>query len=128
MQLRLLGLSNNTVLGTEQPDYFLLIILLFKFQMLSPRFLASPPQIPDPILLPFVSKRLLPNPPIHSRLTLLAFPFSVASGLQRTKHLPSHCCQMRPSSSTYVAGAMELLMYTLRLLVKSLGALRDLVN
>ena len=36
------------------------------------------------------SMRMCPNPPIHSRLTALAFLYTGASSLHRTKGLPSH--------------------------------------
>jgi hypothetical protein len=34
-------------------------------------------------------------------LTALAFSYAGVSSLHRTKGLPSHCCQLRPSSATY---------------------------
>jgi hypothetical protein len=36
----------------------------------------------------------------------LAFPYTRASSLHRTKGLSSHSCLIRPSSSTYATGAM----------------------
>ena len=57
--------------------------------MLSP-FLISPPQAPYLISLPLVSMKELSYPPISFHLTPLASPFSGASSLHRTKHLPSH--------------------------------------
>jgi hypothetical protein len=74
--------------------------------MLSP-FLGSPPQTPYPTPLPFASKRVFLQPPTHSHLTPLASPFFGASSLHRTKCLPSHWCQMRPSSASYIAGALD---------------------
>ena len=46
-------------------------------------------QEPPPISLSFASKRVFP-PPTHFRLIPLASPFSGASNLHGTKHLPSH--------------------------------------
>ena len=43
---------------------------------------------PIPFPFPFASMRVLPNPSIHSLLTVLAFPYSGASSLHRTKGLP----------------------------------------
>jgi hypothetical protein len=42
----------------------------------------------------------------HSRSPVLAFPYTGALSLHRTKGLSSHWCTTRPSSATYVAGAM----------------------
>jgi hypothetical protein len=36
------------------------------------------------------SMRVLPHPPTHSSFTDLAFPYTAASNLHRTKGLPSH--------------------------------------
>jgi hypothetical protein len=51
------------------------------------------PHLPsmNPLLHPllFVSKKMLPHPPIHSYLTPLAFPFSGASSFHRYKFLLS---------------------------------------
>jgi hypothetical protein len=110
-----------------------LIIYLFAFQMLSP-FLVSPPQIP--LLLfpfPFAFKMVLPHPPTYSQLTPPASPFTGATCLFRTKYLlykclPSHSCQIRQSSVTYKVGTMDPLMYTLWLVVYSLGGLRGPVS
>ena len=57
--------------------------------MLSP-FFVSPLQTPYPISPYPASMRVLPHPPIHSYLTALAFLFTGASSLHRTKGLPSH--------------------------------------
>jgi hypothetical protein len=46
-------------------------------------------------------------------LTALVFPYSGASNLHRTKGLPSHWCQIGPSSLTYVSGAMDPSVCTL---------------
>ena len=53
-------------------------------------FLASTLQIPCPITPPPASMRVLPHPPTHSLLTDLAFPYTGASSLHRTKDLSSH--------------------------------------
>ena len=71
------------------------IFYLFTFQMLS-LFLVSSLQTPYPIPHYPASIRVLPNPPTHSCLTALAFLYTRASSLHRTKGLPSHCCQLRP--------------------------------
>jgi hypothetical protein len=39
-------------------------------------------------------------------------PYAGASNLPRTKGLPSHCCQARPSFATYVSGGMDPSRYT----------------
>ena len=43
--------------------------------------------------------------PTHSHLPALAFPYTVASSLHRTKGILFHWCLTRPSSATYTAGA-----------------------
>ena len=53
-------------------------------------FPVSPPETPYPIPLPPASKRLLPQPPTHSCLPTLAFPYTGASSLHGTKGLSSH--------------------------------------
>ena len=68
------------------------------------------------------------HPPTHSSLTALAFPYTGASSLHRTKGLSSHWCLTRSSSATYVAGAMGPSMHTLWLIVYCLGALRSPVS
>jgi hypothetical protein len=81
-------------------------------------FLVSPPQTPHhtpTLLLRGCSFSYSPTPawaPSHS-------PYSGVSGLrlQRTKDLPSHWCQIRPSSATYTAGAVDPPIYTLWLMV-----------
>ena len=45
-------------------------------------------------------------PPTHPCLKPLAFPYAGALSLHMAKVLPSHWCQIRSSSATYVAGAM----------------------
>ena len=48
------------------------------------------------------SIRVLPHPQSQSCLTTLAFPYAGASSLHRTQGLPSHQCQIRPSSATWI--------------------------
>ena len=57
--------------------------------MLSP-FLVSPPQNLLSHSPPPASMRVLPYPPIHSYLPVLAFPYTGASSLHRTKGLFFH--------------------------------------
>jgi hypothetical protein len=57
------------------------------------------------------------HPHTHSHLTILAFPFTRASSLHRTKGLPSHWCQIRWSSATYAPRAMGHSMCTQWLVV-----------
>ena len=70
------------------------IFSLFTFQMLTP-FPVSPLQTPYPIPPYPASMRVLPHPPTHSCLTSLAFLYTEASNLHRTKGLPSNWCQIR---------------------------------
>ena len=51
-------------------------------------FPGFPSATPYPNLLS--SMRLLPHPPTHSHLTALAFPYTGALSLHRTKGLPSY--------------------------------------
>ena len=51
-------------------------------------FLVSSPQTLIPS--PSASMRVLPYPLTHSHLTALAFPYTGALSLHRTKGLPSH--------------------------------------
>jgi hypothetical protein len=66
-----------------------LLFYLFTFQMFSP-FLVSPLQTPYPIPFPTASVRVHTHIPTHSCLTALAFPYTGALSLHRTKGLPSH--------------------------------------
>jgi hypothetical protein len=89
---------------------------LFTFQILS-LFLVSSPWTSHPN--PLSSVNPYPNPlprclrkdappSTHPLPSIpLASPFSGAPSLHRTKHVPSHWCQIRQSSATYVAGAMD---------------------
>jgi hypothetical protein len=60
----------------------------------------------------FASMRVLPYPPTLSCSTPLTSPYTGASILHMTKSLLSHCCQIRPSSATYVSGTMDPSLYT----------------
>ena len=91
-------------------------------------FLLSPLETPYPILPNTASVRVLPHPPTHSCLPILAFPYIRASSLHRAQDLSSHWCPTRQSSATYAAGAMGPSIYTLWLVVWSLGALEGLVG
>ena len=53
-------------------------------------FLVSPLQTPIPSSLFFASISMLLDLPTHSCLTALAFPYTVALSLHRTKGLSSH--------------------------------------
>ena len=68
-------------------------------------------------LLHFASMRVFIQPLTYFCLTALASPYSGSSSLHRTKGLPSQLCQIRPSSVTYVYGAIDHSIYTLWLVV-----------
>ena len=53
-------------------------------------FPVPPPKPPSLILPPPASMRVLPHPPTHSWLTSIAFLYTGATSLHRTKDLPSH--------------------------------------
>ena len=95
-----------------QPFFFFFLIIWFlldfAFIYISTviPFPVHLPQTPYPIHLTPASMRVLPHAPTHSHLTVLAFPYTGASSLHRTKGIPSHWCQIRPSFATYAAGAM----------------------
>jgi hypothetical protein len=71
------------------------IFYLFTFQMLYP-LLVSFLQTHYPIPPYPTSMGVLPHPHTHSSLTALAFLYTGASTLHRTKGLHSHWCQIRP--------------------------------
>jgi hypothetical protein len=81
---------------------FYWLFYLFTFQVLS-----AFPSFPSTSPLPPVSVRVLPHLPTHSCLSTLAFPYAGSWRLHSTKRLPSQWCQIRPSSATYAAGAMD---------------------
>jgi hypothetical protein len=87
------------------------LLYWFTFQMLS-LFLVSPPETLY-LILPPASMRVLTHLPTHSCLPILAFPYTGAWSLPRTKVLSSHWCPTRPSFVTYAAGVMEASMCTL---------------
>jgi hypothetical protein len=88
----------------------------------------SPLQKPYCTLPPPASMRVLPHPPTHSSLSVLAFPYTGASITLRPNHLSSHWRPTKPSSTKYEARAMGPSMCTLWLLVQSLGAMRGLIS
>jgi hypothetical protein len=104
----ILDLTNNTYF------HWLFYIFIFWMLSLSPAF---PPQAPY----------LLPSP-THSCLRVLEFPYAGSSSLHRTKGLPSHWCQIRPSSATYAARATGPSMCTLWLVVLVLESFGYLVG
>ena len=53
-------------------------------------FLVSTLETPYPIPTPPASMRVLPHPCIHTHLPALAFPYTGASRIHRTKDLCSH--------------------------------------
>jgi hypothetical protein len=81
-----------------------------------------PPPTPHPtIVLPFTWMGVLPHPSTLSHPTAPASPHTGTSHLPRTnKGLPSHCCQAKPSSATYVSEAMDPSRYTPWLMVWTL--------
>ena len=67
-----------------------------------------------PITLPAcIHHEGFPNPPTDSHLCTLAFPYTGALRLHRSKDIPSHLRPTRPSSATYVTGAVGCSMCTL---------------
>jgi hypothetical protein len=82
-------------------------------------FLVTLPQVlPSPFIAPllplhYASMRVLLYSLTHSYLTTIASSYAGTSSLHRTKGLPSHLCQIRPFSATYIARAMDLSMHTL---------------
>jgi hypothetical protein len=73
-------------------------ILIYFFIYIS--FLVSTPKTTYTISPPHACQ------PTHSSFSVLAFPYTGASSLHRTKGLSSHWCPTRPSSATYAAGVM----------------------
>ena len=80
--------------------------------MLSP-FLAYPLESPYIVPHPTAFMKVYPYPPTYSCLPSLTFPYTGALSFHRTKGLSSHQCPTKPSSATYVAGAMGPSMCTL---------------
>ena len=67
---------------------------------------------PYPIVPPPASMRVLAYPPTHYFLPALAFPYTGALSILRTKGLSYHFCPIRPYTAAYAAGVRSLL-YTL---------------
>jgi hypothetical protein len=106
-------------------EIFYWIFSLFICQIVSP-FPISPPKTPYPISP--ASIRMFSYPSIHLCLTALAFPYTGALSLPRTKSLSSHWSPTRLSSATYAARAMGPTICFLWLVILSLGALWVLVS
>jgi hypothetical protein len=107
--------SNHAIAGTWVTAWdFKLSCSLFLF--LSPFFFLL-----DIFFIYFSTFSTLPPPPAHqvtqSCFPVLAFPYTGAWNLLRTKGLSSQWCLTRPSSATYAAGAMDPSMCTLWLVV-----------
>ena len=66
-------------------------------------FPVFPPQPPYSKFLALLPSEC--SPPTHL-LNATAFLYTGTSSLHRTKGLPSHRCQIRPSSATYAAGVI----------------------
>jgi hypothetical protein len=87
-------------------ELFFVCLFVCLFQMISP-FWVSPPQTPHPIppslclyeSAPPTTQPLLPH---HSSI-----PLCWGIKPPQDKDLPSHWCQIRPSSATYAAGAIS---------------------
>jgi hypothetical protein len=87
--------NNSTAYFPMHSFTFLLLIILFIYIQVLSLFWVSPLQTPTSIPVPFACKRVLTHPLTNSCLTTVAYPFSGASSLHGTKHLPSHWCQIR---------------------------------
>ena len=85
----------------------------FKNSFICLHFKWYPPSLvplhtfPSHLPTPFASMRMLLHPLTHSCLAALASCYARVPNLHRTKGLPSHWCQIRPSSATYVSWAMS---------------------
>jgi hypothetical protein len=75
--------------------------------MLSP-FPVFPLQTSYPLPLPSPCFFEGAPPPTHSCLSSIAFPYTGASSLHKTKGLSSRWCLTRPSSATYEAGPLHV--------------------
>ena len=107
--------------------FILLDILCIYIQMLFP-FLVSPLKPPYPILPPSAFIKVLTHLPKHFHLLTLAFLYTWASFLPRTKGFSSQRCQTRPSLGKYADGAKGPFICTLWLVIYFLGALFCLVD
>ena len=92
--------------------FVLFVFILFIYISNVTPFPEFPSRNPYPILPPPVSMRVLKHPYTHSHFPSLAFPYTGAWRLPRTKDLSSHWCPTRPSSATYMVGAMGPSMCT----------------
>ena len=82
----------------------------------------------SPLKTPYPIPLLPAHQPTHSCFPVLAFPYTGASSILRTKGLPSHWCATRSSSTAYATGAMGPFMCTFWLVAFPLGALEVLVG
>ena len=119
-----IGLHVLYILKRGRKNYFFYWILyVVTFQMLSP-FSVSHSETPYPMPPTLIPWGCFPtHPATHSLCHTLAFPYTRASSLQRTRGLSSHWCHTWPFSATYAAEAMGHSMYTFLLEVYSMGAL-----
>jgi hypothetical protein len=77
---------------------------------------------------PPTSMRVLTHPPTYSCLPTLAFPYTGVSNTFRPKGCSSHWHPTRPSFATYADRAMGPSIFSLWLVVQSLGAQGDLAG
>ena len=92
---------------------FNIFIRYFRYILNATPFLVSPPKISSSFPPSPTSMSVFPPSPTHSHLSTLKFPYTGASSLHRTKGIPSHWCQIKPSFATYAAWAMGPSMCTL---------------
>jgi len=98
------------------------LFYLFIFQMFS-RSPDSPHQILHPISAQLCLYDSVPPPThTHSHLTPLGSPFGGATGLRVVNGLLPHGCHVSHSSSTQLPRTIDPSLYTLWLVVLSLGA------
>jgi hypothetical protein len=93
------------------PSFFSFFDIFFIYISNVIPFPCFPFEAPYPIISPPVHQ------PTHSAFSVLAFPYTGALSLHRTKGLSFHWLLIRPSSATYVSGAMGPSMCTLWLMV-----------
>jgi hypothetical protein len=104
------GFKQDLICGLK---IFICYFIYLHFKCYPPSRFPHKPLIPPPSLC-FSEAAPLPT---HSCLTAWACPYTGALSLHKTKGLPSHWCLTRPSSATYVAGAMDSSMCTLWLVI-----------
>jgi hypothetical protein len=116
------------ILSLTPPLSFLFywIFYIFTFQMLF--HFCFPSKTPQSHAPPPASMRVFPLTRSNSQLNTLAFPYTGAKGLLRTKGHSSYWCQPTLSSATYATGAMGHSMCMLWLVISPLGALGGLVG